>query len=150
MRPSHHRAPASKRQVGKVPTRALASLVMDLDGTFRAGWQWPLAGSLRFGVANHQDPRSREICSAILLWHHSRGDHLVKSLKDQRDDRYGTACPYMIAIDGKPQARTVSMTRLLLVDDDADLAAMLADYLSREGFSVEVANDGQTGLERAI
>jgi DNA-binding response OmpR family regulator len=42
------------------------------------------------------------------------------------------------------------MTRLLLVDDDVELAAMLADYLGREGFAVEVASDGQTGLERAI
>jgi two-component system OmpR family response regulator len=42
------------------------------------------------------------------------------------------------------------MIRILLVDDDVELAAMLAEYLEREGFAVEVANDGQTGLERAL
>ncbi len=42
------------------------------------------------------------------------------------------------------------MTRLLLVDDDVELATMLADYLNREGFSVETAHDGRVGMERAL
>ena len=41
-------------------------------------------------------------------------------------------------------------TRLLLIDDDADLAALLAKYLRGEGFEVETAGDGETGAARAI
>lgn len=43
-----------------------------------------------------------------------------------------------------------SMPRILLVDDDVDLTAMLAEYLADEGFSVEVAETGATGAARAI
>jgi len=38
--------------------------------------------------------------------------------------------------------------RLLLVDDDRDLATMLQEYLEPEGFSVEWAGDGPAALER--
>jgi two-component system response regulator QseB len=40
--------------------------------------------------------------------------------------------------------------RLLLVEDDPDLAAMLADLLSSEGYDVEVARDGQRGLHLGL
>src|SRR4029077_21258668 len=36
------------------------------------------------------------------------------------------------------------------VDDDTALADVVRRYLTREGFAVEVANDGETGLERAL
>ncbi len=42
------------------------------------------------------------------------------------------------------------MTRILIVDDDAELSTMLAEYLGAEGFSVEHALDGQTGVEHAL
>jgi len=38
-------------------------------------------------------------------------------------------------------------TRMLLVEDDPKIVAMLARGLSEEGFSVEVASDGRAGLE---
>ncbi|GMG87492.1 response regulator transcription factor [Biformimicrobium ophioploci] len=41
------------------------------------------------------------------------------------------------------------MTKILLVDDDVELTELLRQYLEGEGFSVEVANDGGTGLEKA-
>jgi DNA-binding response OmpR family regulator len=34
------------------------------------------------------------------------------------------------------------MTRLLVVDDDKELSAMLMEYLSSEGFEVDAAYDG--------
>ena len=40
--------------------------------------------------------------------------------------------------------------RVLVVDDDVALADVVCRYLEREGFSVEVANDGASGLERAL
>lgn len=39
------------------------------------------------------------------------------------------------------------MTRVLIVEDEPDLAEPLAYLLGREGFEVEVAEDGPTGLE---
>ncbi len=42
------------------------------------------------------------------------------------------------------------MNRILVIDDDAELCELLADYLSPEGFSVETANDGRSGAERAL
>jgi len=40
--------------------------------------------------------------------------------------------------------------RVLVVDDDTALADVVSRYLEREGFDVEVANDGASGLERAL
>lgn len=39
--------------------------------------------------------------------------------------------------------------RVLLVDDDVELTAMLCDYLERDGFSVTVAHDGAAGVAAA-
>jgi two-component system response regulator CpxR len=41
------------------------------------------------------------------------------------------------------------MNRILVIDDDIDLCELLTDYLTTEGFTVEVANDGEAGAERA-
>jgi DNA-binding response OmpR family regulator len=40
-------------------------------------------------------------------------------------------------------------TRVLLVDDDLELTAMLSQYLQREGFEVQAANDGKAGVREA-
>lgn len=42
------------------------------------------------------------------------------------------------------------MNNVLLVDDDPELLAMMAEYLGREGFVVETAPTGERGLERAM
>jgi two-component system, OmpR family, response regulator CpxR len=41
------------------------------------------------------------------------------------------------------------MPKLLLVDDDREMTAMLREYLALEGFTVEVASTGVEGLDRA-
>ena len=52
---------------------------------------------------------------------------------------------------GNPgSARRAPMTtRVLLVDDDVELAAMLSQYLQREGFEVQAVHDGQAGVREA-
>ena len=40
--------------------------------------------------------------------------------------------------------------RILVIDDDVELAGLLRTYLQREGFQPEFAHDGRTGLERAL
>jgi two-component system response regulator CpxR len=40
--------------------------------------------------------------------------------------------------------------RILVIDDDIELASLLKEYLEREGFEVEFAHDGRTGLARAL
>ncbi len=42
------------------------------------------------------------------------------------------------------------MPRVLIIDDDRDLTAMLAEYLSPEGFVVETAHTGEDGLAAAL
>jgi len=39
--------------------------------------------------------------------------------------------------------------RLLIVDDDAELCALLGEFLQREGYTVQCVHDGNTGLEQA-
>jgi DNA-binding response OmpR family regulator len=41
-------------------------------------------------------------------------------------------------------------TKILLVDDDVELAEMLRVYLEREGFEVKVVHDGETGIAEAL
>ena len=41
------------------------------------------------------------------------------------------------------------MKRILLIEDEAGLVLTLTDRLAREGYAVESATDGDTGLERA-
>lgn len=43
-----------------------------------------------------------------------------------------------------------TMTRILLIDDDASLTALLAEYLEQEGFHVTVAADGERALGRIV
>lgn len=42
------------------------------------------------------------------------------------------------------------MTAVLLVDDDAELAGMLAEFLRAEGFEVNTAGDGEAGARAAL
>mgnify|MGYP001194528776 CR=1 FL=1 len=42
------------------------------------------------------------------------------------------------------------MTRILLVDDDTELAALLGDYLTQEGFAVTTADNGTDGVVEAL
>lgn len=42
------------------------------------------------------------------------------------------------------------MTPLLIIDDDAELCALLSEFLAREGFSVLAEHDGARGLELAL
>jgi two-component system OmpR family response regulator len=42
------------------------------------------------------------------------------------------------------------MTRVLLIDDDVELASMLREYLEREGFETTAVHDGETGAREAL
>src|SRR5574337_848230 len=42
------------------------------------------------------------------------------------------------------------MTRVLLVDDDVELAAMLREYLEQEGFEAHAVHDGEAGVAEAL
>ncbi len=64
--------------------------------------------------------------------------------------------PYPLSVT-TPQSRPGSadqqvqaLGRILVVDDDPNLGEVVARYLQKEGYEVEVATDGRTGLERAL
>lgn len=42
------------------------------------------------------------------------------------------------------------VNQILIVDDDIELCEMLVEYLSTEGFVVDVAHDGEIGKQRAL
>jgi DNA-binding response OmpR family regulator len=42
------------------------------------------------------------------------------------------------------------MDRVLIVDDDVQLCRLLTERLTSEGFTIEIANDGNGGLDRAL
>ena len=42
------------------------------------------------------------------------------------------------------------MSKILIVEAESAIAALEKDYLELSGFEVEVANDGQTGLEKSM
>ncbi len=42
------------------------------------------------------------------------------------------------------------MGHILIIDDDEDLCELVSEYLTVEGFTVDVAHDGETGLTRAL
>ncbi len=42
------------------------------------------------------------------------------------------------------------MSKILIVEDEAAIAELEKDYLELSGFEVEVANDGKTGLRKAL
>src|ERR1700735_2335341 len=41
------------------------------------------------------------------------------------------------------------MERILVIDDDVELCTLVGEYLHAEGFVVEAAHDGESGLQRA-
>jgi DNA-binding response OmpR family regulator len=47
-------------------------------------------------------------------------------------------------------SRSKNMTSVLLVDDDEELAAMLREYLQREGFEATAVHDGEAGVAEAL
>ena len=42
------------------------------------------------------------------------------------------------------------MSKILIVEDEEAIADLEKDYLELSGFEVEIAADGQTGLQRAL
>ena len=42
------------------------------------------------------------------------------------------------------------MAKILIIDDDVELCELVGEYLTREGFEVEAAHNGDKGLERSL
>ena len=53
-------------------------------------------------------------------------------------------------MSGYPPAPEHPRARVLLVEDDGQLSAMLAELMTEEGYAVEVARDGQRGLHLGL
>ncbi len=62
----------------------------------------------------------------------------------------GSAASYDRRMATTDQALQEAPRRILVVEDDPMLAEVVERYLQREGFSVEVRSDGNSGLERAL
>ena len=42
------------------------------------------------------------------------------------------------------------MKRILIIEDEESIAELEKDYLELSGFEVEIENDGETGLSKAL
>jgi DNA-binding response OmpR family regulator len=60
-----------------------------------------------------------------------------------------TVPPWLAMIGAMVDAPAVA-ARVLIIEDDPNVAEVVGRYLSREGYEVEIAADGATGLERAL
>lgn len=59
--------------------------------------------------------------------------------------------PYYEGVIGQPaEEAKATGARILVIDDDPNLGEVVGRYLEREGYQVELASDGRTGLERAL
>lgn len=54
------------------------------------------------------------------------------------------------AFDLAPPVAKIGIMKVLLVEDEADLRATLADSLREQGYAVDVSADGEDGLYRAL
>jgi two-component system, OmpR family, response regulator len=46
--------------------------------------------------------------------------------------------------------KVAGVTKILIIDDDVELAGLFKEYLEQDGFAVEVAHQGETGLRLAL
>lgn len=44
----------------------------------------------------------------------------------------------------------MSVTKILIIDDDVELAGLFKEYLEQDGFAVEVSHQGESGLRLAL
>src|SRR5436309_13324135 len=58
--------------------------------------------------------------------------------------------PSEVAIIGPMMDAPAVTARVLIIEDDPNVAEVVGRYLTREGYEVEIAADGVTGLERAL
>jgi DNA-binding response OmpR family regulator len=67
-------------------------------------------------------------------------------------DRSAQGCATLLADLAATYDRpmTTPTGRVLVIEDDLDIARVVRSYLERSGFEVEVARDGRTGLARAL
>ena len=50
----------------------------------------------------------------------------------------------------RPATTMKNVDRILVIDDDVELCSLVTEYLRPEGFQVEAAHDGKSGLTRAL
>src|SRR4051794_26132478 len=60
-----------------------------------------------------------------------------------------TARRWLAMIGAMVDAPAVA-ARVLIIEDDPNVAEVVGRYLSREGYEVEIVSDGAAGLERAL
>ena len=64
--------------------------------------------------------------------------------------RGGQTAPCRLAIIGAVMEAPPVAARILIIEDDPNVAEVVGRYLTREGYDVEIATDGVSGLDRAL
>jgi DNA-binding response OmpR family regulator len=56
----------------------------------------------------------------------------------------------LYALERPKEPRMKAVDRILVIDDDVELCALVTEYLGPEGFQVEAVHEGNAGLTRAL
>ncbi len=100
-----------------------------------------VARDLSSFVEKAKDASRRHISSGLLR-------EAIRGILEQRNER-GAVMPLTANAESPVTVGSESPLRqILLIDDDRDMAEMLAEYLGPEGFSVDLAYTAKGGLNR--
>ena len=76
--------------------------------------------------------------------------HIVEGLKDSSGSEFEEDYVYEFSKFGEPSDGSLKDIRILLVEDNALLQQIIQTHLARNGAKVDVANNAQEGIQRAL
>jgi len=92
--------------------------------------------------------RSQESTCIPTNWH--RSDRPVERCHNNDGEMSGSVCDGSWSLRVDQELRTRGVMRILLVEDDLDLAEFIRKGLKEERYAVDFADDGEEGLQLAL
>lgn len=121
---------------------------------FQAFAQADASTSRKYGGTGLGLALSRKFCQLMggdmsVASEHGKGSTFTATIEAEVQEVAADAAPAEKSASEKAAAKTSSGPLVLVIDDDATVQDLLRRSLSRDGFRVETANDGASGLTRA-
>ena len=121
---------------------------------FQAFAQADASTSRKYGGTGLGLALSRKFCQLMggdmsVASEHGKGSTFTATIEAEVQEVAADAAPAEKSASDKAAANTSSGPLVLVIDDDATVQDLLRRSLSRDGFRVETANNGASGLTRA-
>jgi hypothetical protein len=121
---------------------------------FQAFAQADASTSRKYGGTGLGLALSRKFCQLMggdmsVASEHGKGSTFTATIEAEVQEVAADAAPAEKSASDKAAAKTSSGPLVLVIDDDATVLDLLRRSLSRDGFRVETANNGASGLTRA-